>query len=189
MDNLTLFDISTIGFILFLGIKGILKGFVKELFGLIGIIGGIYIGSNYAHKFGDYINSSFLHLNNNSLLYLIGFLTIFILIWFVSSHIGSIVSEITNISGSIDKFLGFAISTTKIFLIISIMLYIVSNIDLLKERTSILFKDSMIYPIYLEYGSKIVKLDAKQMETINQNPSSMDNKNLPKINITDTIGM
>lgn len=178
MESLTLFDIASVGFILFLGIKGILRGFIKEFFGLIGIIGGIYIGSRYASKVGEYIDINFLNLDNKSALYLIGFIVVFILFWLIASLLGSLFSNIANMNGAgiIDKILGFIVGGAKIFFIISIMIYILSSINLIKDRTTSLFKDSVIYPIYLEYGEKIVKLDKDQ---------KIQNKIKEKIEILD----
>ena len=39
----SIFDLVVGSIILLLGLKGILNGFFKELFGLIGIVGGIFI--------------------------------------------------------------------------------------------------------------------------------------------------
>lgn len=168
MENITVFDIATIGLILFLGIKGILRGFVKEFFALVGIIGGIYIGSRYALKVGDYIDINFLNIQNKSSLYLVGFIVVFITFWFISSIIGSFFSSLINSNGSsiVDKILGFIVGSTKIFFIISIMIYILSSINVLKEKTHSMFKGSFMYPIFLKYGNEIVKLDKnKKIQT------------------------
>ncbi len=168
MENFTTFDIASIGLILFLGIKGILRGFVKEFFALVGIIGGIYIGSRYALRVGEYIDVNFLNIQNKSSLYLLGFIVVFIAFWFISSIIGSFFSSLVNSNGSgiVDKILGFLVGSAKIFFIISIMVYILSSINVLKEKTNSFFKGSFMYPIFLKYGNEIVKLDKnKKIET------------------------
>jgi membrane protein required for colicin V production len=81
MENITMFDVASVGLILFLGIKGILRGFVKEFFSLVGIIGGIYYGSRYAQAVGNYLDTNFLNLQNKSSLYLIGFIALFTTFW------------------------------------------------------------------------------------------------------------
>jgi membrane protein required for colicin V production len=161
MENITMFDIASVGLILFLGIKGILRGFVKEFFALVGIIGGIYYGSRYAQAIGNYLDTNFLNLQNKSSLYLIGFIALFIAFWFISSVIGSFLSSIVNSSGVgiIDKLFGFIVGAAKIFFIISVMIYILSSINILKDKTNSMFKDSFMYPIFLKYGNMIVKLD------------------------------
>jgi len=164
MENITLFDVASIGLILFLGIKGILRGFVKEFFALVGIIGGIYYGSRYAQSVGTYLDTNFLNLQNKSSLYLIGFIALFIIIWFLASVIGSFLSSIVNSNGIgfIDKIFGFIVGAAKIFFIISVMVYILSSINILKDKTDSMFKNSVMFPIFLKYGSTIVKLDKPQ---------------------------
>jgi len=173
MENITMFDIASVGLILFLGIKGILRGFVKEFFALVGIIGGIYYGSRYAQSIGHYLDTNFLNLQNKSSLYLIGFIALFITFWFLSSLIGSFLSSIVNSNdiGFIDKFFGFLVGSAKIFFIISVMVYILSSINILKEKTDSMFKNSTMFPIFLKYGQSIVKLEnnkhsIKKKETI-----------------------
>ena len=181
MENITMFDVVSVGLILFLGIKGILRGFVKEFFALVGIIGGIYYGSRYAQTVGNYLDINFLNLQNKSSLYLIGFIALFIAFWFISSLIGSFLSSIVNSNGIgvIDKFFGFIIGAIKIFFIISVMVYILSSINILKDKTDSMFKNSLMYPVFLKYGNMIVKLDKPQaniqkkdkIEILDQNSS------------------
>jgi membrane protein required for colicin V production len=161
MKDITMFDVVSVGLILFLGVKGILRGFIKEFFALVGIIGGIYYGSRYAQAIGSYLDTNFLNLQNKSSLYLIGFIALFIAFWSISSLIGPFLSSIVNSNGigMIDKLLGFVVSSAKIFFIISIMVYILSNINILKDKTDFMFKNSFMYPMFLKYGSVIVKLD------------------------------
>jgi membrane protein required for colicin V production len=120
MKDITMFDVVSVGLILFLGVKGILRGFIKEFFALVGIIGGIYYGSRYAQAIGSYLDTNFLNLQNKSSLYLIGFIALFIAFWSISSLIGPFLSSIVNSNGigMIDKLLGFVVSSAKIFFII-----------------------------------------------------------------------
>jgi len=161
MEKFTMFDIASVGLMLFLGVKGILRGFIKEFFALVGIIGGIYIGSRYAQSVGNYLDVNFLNITNKSSLYLIGFIVVFVAFWFISSILGAFISSLINSSGSgiVDKILGFIVGSAKIFFIISIMVYILSSIEILKSKTNSLFKGSFMYPIFLKYGNDIVKLD------------------------------
>lgn len=46
--NFYWFDAFILGFTLLLGLKGIINGLIKEIFGLLGIIGGVFIASKYA---------------------------------------------------------------------------------------------------------------------------------------------
>jgi membrane protein required for colicin V production len=165
MGSITLFDIVSVALILFLGIKGVLRGFLKELFALVGIIGGIYFGSRYAQKIGEYLDVNFLNLSNKSALYLVGFIAVFVIFWFLASMLGSFLSSLAGgVSGVIDKLLGFVVGAGKIFFIISIMIYILSSINIIKDKTDSMFKNSVMYPIYLKYGNKIVQLDKSKLK-------------------------
>ena len=42
MENISIFDIISLSLIFILGIKGVINGFIKEVFGLVGIVGGIF---------------------------------------------------------------------------------------------------------------------------------------------------
>jgi len=43
MENLNYFDIVVLGLVVLLGLKGFLRGFIKEAFAFIGIVGGFFI--------------------------------------------------------------------------------------------------------------------------------------------------
>ena len=47
------FDIIVSVIVLFLGLKGIINGFFKELFGLLGIVAGIFVASRVGDSVGQ----------------------------------------------------------------------------------------------------------------------------------------
>ncbi len=165
MENVSLLDLVSIALILFLGIKGVLRGFVKEVFGLIGIIGGIYIASKYAQVGGEYLDTNFLNLQNKASIYLIGFIAVLILFWIVATFIGSMLGKLVNSSGLgiVDKILGFVVGGAKVFLIFSVIIYVLSSIGIFKSSINSIFEGSMMYPIFKEVGSKIVQIDPAQL--------------------------
>lgn len=165
MENVSLLDLVSISLILFLGIKGVLRGFVKEVFGLIGIIGGIYIASKYAQAGGEYLDANFLNLQNKASVYLIGFIAVLILFWIVATFVGSMLGKLVNSSGLgiVDKILGFIVGGAKIFLIFSVIIYVLSSIGIFKSSLNSIFEGSMMYPIYKDVGSKIVQIDPAQL--------------------------
>jgi len=165
MENVSLLDLVSISLILFLGIKGVLRGFVKEVFGLIGIIGGIYIASKYAQVAGEYLDANFLSLQNKASVYLIGFISALILFWIVATFVGSMLGKLVNSSGLgfVDKILGFIVGGAKIFLIFSVIIYVLSSISIFKSSLNSIFEGSMMFPIFKEVGSKIVQIDPAQL--------------------------
>ena len=173
MENITIFDVAAIGLILFLGLKGILRGFIKEFFSFVGIIGGIFVGSKYAQTVGNYLDINFLHVNNKSSLFLIGFITVFLTFWIIATIIGNLLSSLISTENIIGKFLGFLVSSLKIFFIFSIMIYILSNINIIKDKTNSIFHKSFMYPIFIEYGKKIIKLN-KNKTSIQKTSTSLE---------------
>ncbi len=165
MENVSLLDLVSIALILFLGIKGFFRGFVKETFGLIGIIGGIYVASRYAGSLGNYLDLNFLHLQNKGSLYLIGFIAALIAFWLVAIMIGALLGKLVSSSGLgiIDKIFGFAVGGAKIFLIFSIIIYVLTSIPMFKSSVEKIFEGSMMFPIFTKVGSQIVKLDPSGM--------------------------
>ncbi len=161
MENISLFDLVTVLLVLFLGIKGILRGFIREVFGLVGIIGGIYVASRYAAPAGDFIDTAFLHLESKESLYLIGFVAAFLIFWLVATLIGKFVEKIVSLSGLgfVDKLLGFAVGAAKVFLIIGVIVYVLSNISVFSDKIAHYTKNSFMYPLFYATGSKIVSLD------------------------------
>ena len=56
MEFVTLFDVVVVSLVLILGIKGVISGLIKEIFGLVGLIGGIVVASRFAAKAGQIIS-------------------------------------------------------------------------------------------------------------------------------------
>ena len=48
MNSFSYFDLVVGLLIVLVGLKGIVNGFIREVFGLIGIVGGVFIASVYA---------------------------------------------------------------------------------------------------------------------------------------------
>ncbi len=84
MENISIFDIISLSLIFILGIKGVINGFIKEVFGLIGIVGGIFVASRFAEQMGQIINKNLYALESNATLYLVGFICVLIIFWILS---------------------------------------------------------------------------------------------------------
>ena len=155
------FDIIVSILVLFLGLKGILNGFFKEIFGLIGIIGGIFIASRVGDSVGKLINDSVLKFQNDAAVSFTGFLVTLALFWFFMIGIGTIFKKLSSVSGLgiFDKLLGFVFSASKFFLIASVILYSTYNIKAMRANLDSMMKNSLLFPILVETGSFIMKLD------------------------------
>lgn len=137
MTKIIWFDIITLGLILIVGIKGIFNGLIKEIAGLLGIISGVFIASSYAEDFGMWIGSNIIKIGSQTALNMIGFLSLLTLIWLTFIIAGILLSKLISISGMgvIDKLFGFVFAGGKIFVIISAIVYALSNIEIIKKTT------------------------------------------------------
>ena len=161
MMDFNYFDVTIAAIVLILGIKGFMQGFIKEAFGLLGLVAGVYFASRLAGTAATFIDTNFLHLENESLLRLIGFLVILILIWLGATILGAIFSKLTNQSGLgfINRLLGFIAGGGKYFLIFALIVTALSNVTLVKDNLEKYVKDSVLYPYLQEAGSYLINID------------------------------
>lgn len=170
MENLSMmdfnyFDIIIASIVLLLGIKGFMNGFIKEMFGLIGLIGGVYFASRLSGTAADFIDQNFLHLENVALLKLIGFLAILMIIWLSATILGSIFSKLTSASGLgfINRILGLIAGGGKYFLIFALIVTALSNVSLVKDNLEKHVADSMLYPYLKKAGAYLINLDPSSL--------------------------
>jgi membrane protein required for colicin V production len=165
MMDFNYFDVTISAIILILGIKGFMQGFIKEIFGLLGLVGGVYFASRLSDKAAAFIDTNFLHLENPSLLKLIGFLAILIVIWLGATVLGSILSKLTSESGLgfLNRLFGFIAGGGKYFLIFALIVTALSNVTLVKDNLEKYVSDSMLYPYLKEAGSYLINLDTSAM--------------------------
>ncbi|HUH42606.1 MAG TPA: CvpA family protein [Sulfurimonas sp.] len=185
------FDIIVIILVLFLGLKGILNGFFKEIFGLIGIIGGIFIASRVGDSVGKIINDSVLKFQNDAAISFTGFLVTLALFWLFMIAIGLIFKKLSSVSGLgiFDKILGFIFSASKFFLIASVILYATYNIKAMRANLDSMMQNSVLFPILVNTGSFIMKLDpieiSDELNTTIEKSSQLIEDNALKI-VEDT---
>jgi membrane protein required for colicin V production len=165
MMEFNYFDVTISAIIIILGIKGFMQGFIKEIFGLLGLVGGVYFASRLSDKAAAFIDTNFLHLENASLLKLIGFLAILIVIWVGATLLGSLFSKLTSESGLgfLNRLFGFIAGGGKYFLIFALIVTALSNVTLVKENLEKYVNDSMLYPYLKEAGSYLINLDTSAM--------------------------
>ena len=191
---MTIIDIIIVAITLLLAIKGFFNGFIKEAFGLIGIIGGIYIAGLYYHQAGMYINSNLMTIPNKSAINLIGFISVFFLFWIFCIFLGFLIGKILKISalGFIDKLFGFLFGGLKFFLIISIIVASIYQIEFIRKKMNSFEKKSVLLPLMIEMGDKIIdfspkKFDMQKMKENIENKIKNETKNIniSKLNLND----
>jgi len=163
MQEFSTFDMIVVGISVVLGLKGLFKGFIKEVFGLVGIIGGIFIASRMSEIVGDLIKP-IIGIESVATLSLIGFIVTLIGFWIIIYISGSILSKITEMSGlgALNRLFGFIFGTAKIFLIISVIVYALFQIESFKSTLNEKFSKSLVFPYLVKTGGFIVKLDTSK---------------------------
>ncbi len=161
MIDFNYFDITIGAIVLILGIKGFMNGFIKEVFGLVGLVGGVYLASRLAGDASVFIDTNFIHIENSALLKLLGFLAILTIVWMGATILGSIFSKLTSISGLgfINRLLGFIAGGGKYFIIFALIVTALSNVTLVKDNIGKYVNDSVLYPYLLKTGASIIHLD------------------------------
>lgn len=178
--DINYFDIIISIVILFLGLKGILNGFFKEVFGLIGIVGGIFVASRLGDSVGNFLNNLIFNFDNQSAVSFTGFLISLGMFWLIMIGIGLAFKRLTLLSGlgPFDKILGFVFGASKFFFIVAVIAHATYNIKALKsviDDTSL--KTSILFPILVDTGSYIMKLDPIEIsKDLNETASSLKDK-------------
>ena len=160
MQNISIFDLVVVTITLILGLKGLFRGLIKEVFGIIGIIGAIFVASRISGDVGNTI-APILAIQSAATIKLIGFVTALIGFWLIVYTIGTIISKIFAASGLgiVDRIFGFIFGMSKIFLIFSVIAYSLSQVQSFNKLMNEKFADSFIMPHLVSVGSYIIKLD------------------------------
>jgi membrane protein required for colicin V production len=79
---------------------------------------------------------------------------------------GIIIAKLLSLSGMgiIDRLFGFLFAGGKIFVIISTIVYALSNIEIIKKAANEHISDSFMYPLYYKTGKFIVNIDPDKVK-------------------------
>jgi len=171
LENINIFDLIVVILVTILGLKGLFRGFTKEFFALVGIVGGVFISSRLSNDTGAIINSIIPMQNENTIL-LAGFVVTLVIFWILAYLLGSVLEKVFQMSGLgiFDRILGFVFGAGKIFLLFSIISYAVSQVKMINDNLEPKLETSIIFPILKETGSYIIRLDTSgfQEKVVNQ---------------------
>ncbi|MDR2341912.1 MAG: CvpA family protein [Campylobacteraceae bacterium] len=161
------FDIVIVAIILIFGIKGIVKGFIRELFEFIGIIGGVFLASRFSYNAGIFINDNIYNIENEAAIRLIGFVGLLFVVFAISILIGMVISKIVNFAGfaKLDKILGFAFSVLTIFFVFSILSFALSSIEFTRVFVTNALGDSFVYKKLCTVGEEIVDIHPSEFSS------------------------
>lgn len=160
------FDAIIAAIIVILAIKGFFGGFVRESASLLGIVGGVILASRFSDKLGESLNA-LLKIQSPTLVNLIGFMMIFALVWIAALVAASAVERFTRFANlsRVDMAFGAVIAAAKVFLVLSIIVFTFSKINLLESVMTKIRQSSAAYPVMIKIGDLIVKTDfAKDLQ-------------------------
>jgi membrane protein required for colicin V production len=166
MENINYFDLIIFALVTLLGLKGLMRGFVKEFFALVGLVGGVFVASRLASTTGELLDS-IIPIDNNNTMLLIGFIISLVLFWILAYIVGMIVSKAFSLSGLgiFDRFLGFVFGAGKIFLLFSIIIYAISNVEVIDKKLEASTKGSIALPMLKSLGKYIIQIDTTKLQS------------------------
>ncbi len=132
-------------FIIVLAIRGLIRGLIKEIFGLAALIGGVVLSDMFGKQFGNVI---YHHLTVSPFVaYVSSFFIIFIVVYLGFLLIGYVLSNIIKAIqlGWLDRTFGFAFGALKAFLLIAVFVFVVKNFPFFGYLNRDLEKNSYIY--------------------------------------------
>ena len=157
-------DIAVVALTLILGIKGIINGLIKELFGLIGLIGGLVIATRFSDVAEKFIDENIYKFDNSTMLQFVAFVSLWIVFWLICLLIGKFLAKMLALSGLgfLDRLGGFVVGSAKIFLTFAAVLAVASGTGV-NSLIEPYVKDSKIYPVLLSAGKWITNIDVKKI--------------------------
>jgi membrane protein required for colicin V production len=172
MEAINYFDIGVIAVVVIVAFKGFFTGVIKELFSIVGLVGGVYLASLYGMQVGEYVSANVYAFEGRSIHFIVGFLLFLILFWIVSMVIGSIFSVVMERSqrGLFSRIFGFILGGVKMFLLFAIFVFLLGRVDIVRKNFDNLLSTSVLYPTLIKTGELIVHIDTDTIKTENVEP-------------------
>ncbi len=181
--GLNTFDIVVIGLILLLSIKGLLNGFTKELFGAIGLIGGIFVASYFHKDVAEYIHKNITDALSINALNLLSLIIIFILFLTIVTYLGKGVALLGNSNSlSITSRLGgMLIKIIKLFFIFALIVFAFSTKPQVTEKFKDTLNNSKLYPLLKNAGATILNMPIISNVSLNKKAPTNNENNETKL--------
>ncbi len=154
------FDEAFLLLILFIGLKGLFNGAIRELSGLIGVIFGVWAGSRLAPSFGSWICSHLFCIHSPSAMTLIAFMLLLLFSWslFIVSGIWFEKRFEIKIVAWIDRITGLLFASLKSFVIVAVIIYALSSVEFMEKNAKPYLKASLFYPLLIRTGRTLMRL-------------------------------
>lgn len=166
--DLNYFDVAVGSIVLLLGLKGLLNGFSKELFGLIGIVGGLFVASHIGGVLGKFLNDTLFNFETVAAINLIGFVFTVGIFWLFMVALGAGFKRLSSLSGlgSLDRILGFAVGASKFFFILSVIIYALFSVTAIRENFGEKMKNSIFFEPMMATGDFILHIETDDVTSL-----------------------
>lgn len=166
MSGINWLDLIIIAFTLIFALKGLSSGLIREIFGIIGMIGGFIIAIKFKAEVGAWISSNIYDLNKLGLMdsngteIIAGFVAALFGIWFIALILGELLTKMLSLSGLgiVDRIGGFVFGGAKIFLIFAIIAVFIRSSAFLNKQARPFFENSFTYPYLIHTGAWMMGL-------------------------------
>ena len=162
MLDFTTVDIIIVGLILFLSLKGLVNGFMKEILSFIGLIGGVALASRLNTKVGEFINANVLPIENDPALKLAGFVAVLLGVWLIANMLASLIGGSDEEVGFISRILGYGVSIVRYIAIFGLIFASVQDVDLLAKKLEKHAQGSQLIAPLQQIGEKLLNMPARQ---------------------------
>lgn len=174
--DLNYFDVAVGSIILLLGLKGLLNGFSKEVFGLAGIVGGVFVASHLGGIIGRFLSDSLFHFETATAINLVGFIFALGIFWLLMVALGAGFKKLSALSGlgPVDRVLGFIIGSSKFFFILSIIVYALFSVTAIRENFEEKMSNSFFYEPMFATGNFILHIETDDVTSLMDDENESD---------------
>lgn len=174
--DLNYFDVAVGSIVLLLGLKGLLNGFSKEVFGLAGIVGGVFVASHLGGLIGKFLSDALFHFETATAVNLVGFIFALGIFWLLMVALGAGFKKLSSLSGlgPVDRVLGFIIGSSKFFFILSIIVYALFSVTAIRENFGEKMSDSFFYEPMFATGDFILHIESDDVTSFMGDDNATD---------------
>ncbi len=178
--DLSYFDLAVGSIVLLLGLKGLLNGFSKEVFGLAGIVGGVYVASHLGGIIGKFLSDTLFHFESATAVNLVGFIFALGIFWLLMIALGAGFKKLSSLSGlgPLDRALGFVVGSSKFFFILSIIVYALFSVSAIRENFGEKMANSYFFEPMYATGDFILHIETDDVTSLMDDNESDTNTSI-----------
>jgi len=164
LNDMSYIDLVVGILILLFALKGLKSGIIREIFGIIGLIGGLWMAMKFREEAGAWITTNIYDFNKIGVASsaqtetIVGFLGVLFGVWIVCLIIGEIIARLLQLSGIgiLDRLGGFVFGGAKVFLVFAALATLLNSMSVFTDKFNPYLEKSKLYPYLSEWGKKII---------------------------------